>query len=92
MLQGDSLKFTVVCKNKHGVVVPSADAAVTVSPATLGSVTAGVDGSAGSFTADAHQVGVGALVATAGGVSSAPFPVSVEADVAIATVEIVPAV
>lgn len=92
MLQGEDFKFTVVCKNKHGVVVPATDVTVAASPTTLGTVVVVADGSAGVFTAAVDQVGPVSLMATAAGVPSPAYPLTVEADVVVSTVEIVPTV
>ena len=86
--EGGVVNFKVVGKNSAGREVAIADAAVTIDNAALGSVVVNADGTGGVFTAGT-QPGDGNLVATAAGVSSAPFPVSVKEDSVVASVEIV---
>jgi hypothetical protein len=87
VVEGGTFAFTVVAKNAAGRVVP--DKGVTVS-ATGGSATVADDGSAGVFTAGAVD-GDFAITATDGTLTSAPFAVSVVADNAPASLEVVAA-
>jgi hypothetical protein len=89
LVEGGILNFTVVARNKFGTIVSVSDASVTLSDATLGSVSVSADGSAGVLTASTGVVGSGELVASAAGVSSAPFSFDVVADTTVATVEVV---
>jgi hypothetical protein len=89
--QGSDFLFTVACFNAAGLPVTPTDASVSVDVAALGSATVNSDGSGGDFKAGTTQVGSCNMVATAGGVMSSPFTMSVVADNVIKTVTIVPA-
>lgn len=88
VVEGKQFLFTVVAKNSAGRVVPSTDASVTLD-APVGTATVDVDGNNGVFTAGSVD-GTANLVAMVAGVSSAPFPLEVVADTAVASVEVVP--
>jgi hypothetical protein len=85
VVEGGVFNFTVVAKNAAGRVVP--DSGVTVS-VTGGSAVVADDGSAGVYTAGAVD-GDFAIVASDGKLTSAPFPVTVAADNAPASLEVV---
>jgi hypothetical protein len=79
MIEGGVLNFKVVAKNKFGTVLSVSDAAVSVSDASFGSVSVAADGTGGVFQSVPGVVGQVTLVATAGGLTSAPFLVDVTA-------------
>ena len=89
VVEGQVFNFKVVGRNSALREVALSDAAVSLDNAALGSVTVNPDGTGGVFTAGSVD-GSGNLVATAAGVTSAPFPVNVTADNVVATVEIQP--
>lgn len=87
VVEGGVLNFTVVAKNAAGRVVPDSGVVVTT---TGGTVTVADDGSAGVFTAGAVD-GDFAITAADAKLTSVPFAVSVVADNAPATLEVVAA-
>jgi hypothetical protein len=88
MFQGESVAFKVVCKNAKGIVVTPTDVTAVVNPPTLATDVVSADGTAGTLSAAVDQSGPGTLVATAGGVASAPFAFTVDVDNKVASVEV----
>jgi hypothetical protein len=82
IVEGGVQAFTVVAKNKAGVVVP--DTGITVT-AVGGKATVGTDGSAGSFTAG--PAGEATLTASDGTLTSAPVTITI----VVAAVDVTPA-
>ena len=85
---GGTGAFTVVAKNKEGMVVPDTNIVVSSSDTTIVTATVNTDGSNGVATG----VGVGSanLTATDGTITSAPLAVNVTQDLVVATLDIVP--
>jgi hypothetical protein len=90
ILEGQVFRFTVVAKTASGRVVTPTTAAVTLDNAVFGDVTVNPDGTGGVFTSFVGQVGTVNLLPSAEGVTGSPFPVDVQADNVITSVEIVP--
>ena len=88
--EGGTFAFTVVAKSKSGRVVPVTDAAVALGDPALGTVSVNGDGSNGAFVAGSND-GTEAMVPSAGGVTGTLFSIDITPDLAVATVEIVPA-
>ncbi len=86
VVEGGTLAFTVVAKNKKGVVVPDTGIKVSVD---AGAASVNDDGSGGLFAAG--DPGVATLVATDGTINSDPFVITVSTDVSPATLEVVAA-
>ncbi len=85
VVEGGTFAFTVVAKNAAGRVVP--DKGITVT-ADGGVASVADDGSAGAYVAGAVD-GDFNINATDGTVVAAPFPITVTADNAVATLEVV---
>lgn len=86
IFEGKTLGFVVVGKSASGRVVPLTDATVVVADGAVASAVVNADGSNGLVSGVAP--GDTTLVATAAGVSSAPFPITVLADNVVVSVEI----
>ena len=87
---GKTASFVVHCHNAAGTDVPDTNGPITVSVdnALAGSATCHPDGTNGVFTALLDATQTCNIVATDGTLTSAPYPVTLAADVAPATLTV----
>jgi hypothetical protein len=88
--EGEVFNFRVVAKNKSGRELPVTDASVDNLNPSVGVAVVDPATGVGTFTASSDTVGGTFLIPKAGGVEGAEFPIAVQTDVTVATVELVP--
>lgn len=88
VLEGGVFNFEVIARNKFGKRIAISDAGVTLSDATLGTVSVNPDGTNGVFTASGGVEGTEVLTPSAAGVVGTEFPLAVVPDNVVASVVI----